>query len=408
MFIFDIMNVKKIDISNLAKGYTRSFSLAFQNKNFVIMAFLTMVCVFLFHCLNMIFSINLADQGLIEVMTYLLISMGGMAFLFMPFMFWLLPRLKPYMFMVLYTAFPVLGVLFIGFDVFSSYGFYAVLLSLCIGAKWSVVHSVFSVILSDNYRAHETSVMVLGNTLASIFGVLLGGWMSMSSSVQFYILICFAGFAGALMMIALFVLHKKLPLFEKSNRFEVLDLWTVMKQRPDLAKGTVFQGFFTLASGSLMPIWLKLMGVTGLGVGGLMAAKVTLQSFISPIVAKLSHVNFWKSVRIGFAFNVTGWVPWLVMSNPFTMLVSSIFWSTGEYLYGVGLDTQWYGQRRVVAMAAREMLLGVGRIVCTVIMVPILYLAYKFFAVAGLMFAILALLQLLRQFAVVDTKYAAE
>ncbi|PJF37617.1 MAG: hypothetical protein CUN55_21160, partial [Phototrophicales bacterium] len=55
------------------------------------------------------------------------------------------------------------------------------------------------------------------------------------------------------------------------------------------------------------------------------------------------------------------------------MLLSSTIWTVGLHLYSVGLGSRWYAHRCLASQAIREMALGVGRLVCVVIAVPLLY-----------------------------------
>lgn len=168
-----------------------------------------------------------------------------------------------------------------------------------------------------------------------------------------------------------------------------------LRQRPfnliDAAKSkkmqlaaTMQEGVFQFLIGFFAPVWMWVLGIKSVTMGILLSVQGIIKLCFSPIAGHLFHENKSHDIVLGASIKPLGWIPWMFIQAPWVMLISSSIWTVGMHLYSVGLGSRWYAHRCLASQAIREMALGIGRLICVVIAVPLLYNfgAHSFFIFA--------------------------
>jgi hypothetical protein len=136
---------------------------------------------------------------------------------------------------------------------------------------------------------------------------------------------------------------------------------------------TMQEGVFQFLIGFFAPVWMWVLGIKSVTMGLLLSVQGVIKLFLSPIAGHLFHENKSRDIILGAAIKPLGWIPWIIIKAPWVMLISSSLWTVGMHLYSVGLGSRWYSHQCLASQSIREMALGVGRIICVIIVVPLLY-----------------------------------
>ena len=242
---------------------------------------------------------------------------------------------------------------------------------------------------SDSNRGSEVALGEAGLTSGSVIGSFAGG-MALAFSDKYFVLL-FASLivplATASIMLALIKhereLGKKGDSCFKSDH-SLKSCLDELRKNPANSYATMAEGCFNAATFITMPVWLKILGVSGLAVGTISALRVILQLLLAPFLGALVDRDNGNEVKFGAILNFIGWIPWLFIQSPVLLLYSLIFWTSGNYLYASGLICRWYESRTLASMAAREVLLGVGRTVVLIIVTPLMFFSLQSFISAAI------------------------
>lgn len=157
---------------------------------------------------------------------------------------------------------------------------------------------------------------------------------------------------------------------------------------------TAQEGVFQFLIGFFAPVWMYVLGIKSVTMGLLLSLQGVIKLVLSPIAGHLFHENKSRDIVFGACIKPLGWIPWILVQAPWVMVISSAIWTTGMHLYAVGMGSRWYQQRCLASQAVREMALGLGRIICTLLAVPVLYMmgVQAFFILAFIMTAMTSVL----------------
>jgi hypothetical protein len=260
---------------------------------------------------------------------------------------------------------------------------------------WVLYHMSMLHYSSCNNRGNEVSLAHLGISVGCIIGSLAAGVM-LAYECPRGIVLC----VGAISIMAattfLYFFARKNTVIsdqcDESTDRMLVDIWAIISSKRLQAKATSLEMVYDVAVRSLWPIWLKVVEASGLAVGFLSALNVVIKCFISPIVGRFINQGSGQEAQNGPVLKIIGWLPWLVFAQPLTALWSSVFFAAGSHMFRVGLEARWYKHRALAPMAAREILLGFGRIFGAIVFIPILFYAPEFFVPLGIAFTVLILL----------------
>ena len=247
---------------------------------------------------------------------------------------------------------------------------------------------------SGDNRGNEVSVAHLCMTLGIIIGSVSSGYF-LSSNVE-QSLILFAGFAlSILATLLLYFFTKTQGLFKHhDNNLQALSgrgFIQAFINHPERSKATIAEMLHDVVTGTLWPVWMKLIGASSMAIGLLCGATVAMKFVLSPIVGRFVNLRNGLDSQYGPMIKLVGWLPWLFIVHPLTSLWSSIFFAAGSHIFKIGLEARWYESKTYTHLAVREFLLGTGRLIATIIMVPIMFYATQYYILAGVFMTALVL-----------------
>ena len=242
---------------------------------------------------------------------------------------------------------------------------------------------------SDSNRGSEVALGEAGHTTGGVLGSFAAG-IALAFSAKYFVLL-FASLivplATASIMWSLIkhereLQSKGIPFFE--NDHSLKSCLYEFRKNPANSYSTMAEGCFNAVTFITMPVWLKILGLSGLAVGTINALRVILQLLLAPFLGWLVYRDNGNEVKIDAILNFIGWLPWLIIQSPVLLLYSLIFWTSGTYLYASGLMCRWYESRTLAGMAAREVLLGIGRTLALIIVTPLMFFSLQSFISAAI------------------------
>lgn len=321
--------------------------------------------------LDLFIVIDLMDMPMQDMMTYLILKNAGVSAL-VSVLFWMVAKFGGKLLYPLFISLITGGVLFCVL-------WPAPLSPLQLGAAfvivnspfWALYHVFFAISISDENVGNEVSLAGTGMTVGIALGFLAGGFVQSLEAEFIGTLIGFIGMAGGTLMMILHAYKMRLKklLRESGALDETLGQAFIRCRYRSL--GTFMEGIMQMGGGSLWVIFLKLAGISAAAVGIWNAVMVLVKIFFTPIAGSLINHGKRREMLLGSVLNTFGWVPFVLTT---TMALPAMYiWSVGNQLYSSGLGSAWYQSRTVSSMMAREILLGVSRLICIPPLVLLLY-----------------------------------
>jgi len=111
-----------------------------------------------------------------------------------------------------------------------------------------------------------------------------------------------------------------------------------------------------------MPVWLRLIGISPLVTGALLALRPLLSFLLTPLVGHIVHGSNRRAVRVGGLLILAGWL-WLALTLDTVWMLLPAF---GLLVVGGNLITtaeigRWYKLRSPAGIIARESAITLGR-----------------------------------------------
>jgi hypothetical protein len=342
-----------------------------------------------------------ATMGMWAVMEHIVIRVLFVSMLTMPLLLWVgtVIAFKP--FIIITTLIQIIAsaaFFYIGPD--GANWLLTLLFSVGVAVFWSSFHLMMSNLVTDKNSGNEVCMADAGITVGILVGSILGG-VSLTMELG-----AFAFVAGPLMVIlGTFILYLTMGQSIKKSQMslsffgpdEDFNLKTLKAQKKNIAS-TLYEGVFQTIAHYLVPVWLHLMAVSAMGVGFLSAAQVALKIITSPIVGHLTNktalaeLSSDDDLDVGLALKSAGWLPWLFIQTPLLYVFSSLFWTAGQHFYSIGMASRWYRKRSICHLALREWSLGLGRLITTLVALPLLYWSLDFYIVFCVFLSTLMLL----------------
>lgn len=255
---------------------------------------------------------------------------------------------------------------------------YSVLLATMMMPFWIAYHAVMIEFTSEDNRGNDVSVSLIGMGIGSIIGTSCGGAvLQYFGENHWYIAISMIAIFGGTIL--------QMSLIRKDNfnlkGGKLMDSFT---KRPYRTMNTLMDGVCGFLIVMAAPIWLGAIGMKALGTGVASSLQTLLKIVLSPYTGVLTNANKGRETTYGSMMNTLGWLPWLLFQSPWILVWSYALWGMGYHLYGVGLQSRWYQERTYANMAAREFLLGAGRLLACLFCLPLVYTnIWLFFAVCS-------------------------
>lgn len=272
-----------------------------------------------------------------------------------------------------------------------------VALSVAIVPFWFAFHTIMLASTHDEDRGEEVSMAWVSNVLGGMFGAILAG-VFLASGVERSDA-AGLGFAfnglGALCLLPLLpnlhVLHQKTSAALREGEQDVLhneSLWRALHRPRRYVFSTLATSMSEALTAFLLPVWLKMAGVAGLAIGLAFALKASVRFVLSPLTGILVRRAKGQELSLSAICSGLGWLGWLILSPSAALLTgTTLLWTAGEHLYGVGMDSRWYATRSYACLVVREIYLTVGRCLVTLIALPIIYGTPDHFPLIGIAIA---------------------
>ncbi|MCK5384375.1 MAG: hypothetical protein KAJ29_02280 [Alphaproteobacteria bacterium] len=346
----------------------------------------TIIGVFGNTLLDVYIALDLAALNMISLLSFLIIRYAVNNLLIMPIGFSLLSRFcAKHIFSVLIPF--QIGIIF--FILCTKNILAPWLLGGCATMAmtpfWLIYHVCILHHSSQKNRGNEVSLAHLFMSAGAIIASITAGIALITAIEMTEILLLGATF---LTMATLFlcVFANKTGVFSAHKEMIALQRKTSLLgavfQQKARSKATIAECFHEMSTGVLWPVWMKSIGATALAASVLYAITIATKTFISPLAGRFTNLRTGHDLQHGSFIGLIGWFPWLISVHPLTTLVSSIFFATGSHFFNVGLEARWYEERTYAHLAVREILLGVGRIIGLLILVPLLFYAPNFYILA--------------------------
>ena len=337
------------------------------------------------------FAFDLASMDLKAVLGFFSGKFIFSNLFFLPMLFIIVQRSKtPLVFMALViTQLLAMAALFYNKDLFNSgiFGdtfFAGVILSFVTEPFWVIYHYLMLKLTSAENRGHEVSVAELGLQIGSAVGALGAGMML--TFMPGYIFPIFAGFLMIVPTSLLSILSTQN--FEPPSAAEAqtsfLAPYIVLFQQWRLSLATIMQGVLEGLTVYYAPLWMKLLGFSAIIMSSLTSAKLIARILISPLTGHLFEKKNREELKLGSAIYIISWLPWLVLSNAVSFIISSVLWSLYNHLIKVGLDGRWYDNQTMDGMATREVAMGIGRVLALLTVAPLIIISPFIFFIGAI------------------------
>lgn len=327
---------------------------------------------------------DIAGQGMAALLSFLIARYSLGCFVCMPAGFLALARFGARRTFACAMMLQVLGASYMLLNLGTALvpWMYGLLGAMTTAPFWIAYHTALTLNTSAENRGNEVVLADAGRTLGAMAGSILGG---IALAMEFPLGSGPVIFALVLVACGTFILARRLMGTDVHIDYGNGTILGALVQQPARTVLTVFDGAIYNLTFMLAPVWLKIMGLGGMAVGIINALSVVLNVIMAPFAGAMMNRRDGREVTIGSALWFAGWAPWAVLSSPLLLAGTYLFWSTAAQLTGNGLTCKWYEVRCVKALAAREILIGVARVVSTITVVPILYLSFTHFAWAAIL-----------------------
>lgn len=321
------------------------------------------------------FAFDLASFGMGPLMAFFITRFTFSNFLLMPGGFYLISRFWGWpcflSLLILSAAAGIIAFFTTGLpkDTLLYPVYMAFLLSGSSCSFWVLFHAALTFSVSDKNIGNDVSISGVIASMGNAVGLLLTGFiMIQASDITAPLLYSFLTAASFLLCLALAKQQK--PDFSKG--FHPIN--TIKQGCGFRTKMTIYHGIKQFLSFFAAPAWLAVLGVTSIVTGLLLAFNILIHLLSSPFLGHIFHLNKAQEIKAGTGFVLAGWLPWLISQNSYIMLLSAPLWGMGDNMIHIGVTSRWYQERSLSGNAAREILLGVGRLVACFICIPLLFL----------------------------------
>jgi MFS family permease len=378
----------------------RSFIAPFKNSELLINYFGIFIGAFGFAGMMMFFAYDFAQYGAFIVTLFFTVRFFVANILCIPFIYFMFHRYKIKVGYIVIVTVQVIVAFYLYFFAQFLHGNVnwistieaALIFSLMSVPFWSSFHLNMLCFTSDQNRGNEVSVSQLVSFLGSMSGTLFSGFALAYLDMRYSMLGLFIILLLSTLIMA-FISWKKDMSFLLNRPFNLIEAARTKKLQ---LLATMQEGVFQFLIGFFAPVWMWVLGIKSVTIGLLLSLQGIIKLCLSPIAGHLFHENKSRDIVLGASIKPLGWLPWIFIQAPWVMLISSSIWTVGMHLYSVGMGSRWYSNRCLASQSIREMALGVGRIICVLIAVPLLYNwgPQKFFILAFAMTSVTSVIAL--------------
>lgn len=340
-------------------------------------------------------SFTLASQGPENIIVFFLARFGTTNLIWLPFLFYIFERwpLRIFVTFQITLSLITLGIIFFYSDTLLDRAdlmaaFVLGLINTALPAGfWTMYHSLMTTSATDDNHGNDVAIADVAITLGNVVGSVFAGLGLVYMADYWFLSVCLI-----LIFISIFILAYVLKAYPRQQSpYPFLSIYKAVLIKPRRTLNTIMQGASQLLVTFFAPVWMAIIGLGGLGTGLIMALQTSLKIIMSPIVGHMTNQSHGKEGIIGTSIKTAGWLPWIISQSHWLLLPSSILWFLGSQFYNIGIASRWYMERSTVYTAAREVCLGIGRIVAVVLLTPLLYLDPAYFFIGAALISALSI-----------------
>lgn len=260
------------------------------------------------------------------------------------------------------------------------------LIAIIFSPFWAFFHNLMLHFTSKDNRGHEVSIAELGLKIGVVTASMMSGLM-----LTFFPGILFPLVSLGCLIIGTIILSFIILDFagmQPDKDTDFLKPYKDLTTRKWLSIATMLQAALTSLVEFFVPIWMKFLGFSAIITGGVLMSQIIVRTAISPITGYLFARKNGGELRLGSLLFMIGWAPWLFIQNYALLVFSFINWAVSSHTINVGMDGRWYDQQTLEGMASREILLGIGRLLCVITVIPLLMISPAMFIIASIALAI--------------------
>lgn len=343
--------------------------------------------------MDVYFAYDLASLGMMSVITFFVFRSLPASLTFMPIAFCALQacsekkqskkRVLSVIFVIqLVTLLTTIALVLSGyiFPVF----LIGVVLGLSGAAFWLFYHAIMVNTAGGDNVGNEIGMAHIAMTVGGFIGALLAGlFLSLSITREVFLLLSVILALCATIFLLIFTLKQSYVQKGGCQQNTPVKLSNFFLS-PRRIVATILESSYDSVTNHFWPIWIKMIGGAGMVAASLHAFLVVIKFVTSPIAGLLINTRQGRDLRYGAYAKLLGWVPWLLAVTPMTSLFSSVFVAVGSHMYRVGLESRWYEEKAYIHLAAREIYVGLGRVIAVLVFVPILFLMSHLYVPAGI------------------------
>jgi hypothetical protein len=312
--------------------------------------------------LCLVLSYTLAGQGLTDNLIYQILRILALGLLGIGASFWLVSKPKGRLWVLLCQIFGV-GLFILGptSPVCCAIGY-----ALATSGFWATYNERFALQQSVNNNGREMALGMLWALVTNAGGTWLGGYLLQKNLYGFSLTL-----GLAMVVIATQLLYSPFPCGNILKEASSL----IPKRKPS-SWMSFYAGILSAVQDSCLPSWFRVMGLSPLSTGTILAMQSVLGFVFAPIVGNLVQKGTFRSSRVGGVVVFAGWVlMFAVISNPWLLAVTLGFLSVGRNFIDTTEATRWFKLKTPQAITARENLLAYGRFVGFSAALPMAFLA---------------------------------
>lgn len=350
-----------------------AFILPFQDPQRGYIYFTSFFFALGFAFLDIFIALDVAAMGQRELTEYIVAKLGAISII-IPIALWLMGRIPDSLLYLLLLSLSLAGLACMIFMETEARPLeIGLLYASAVSPFWAMYHCMFASATSDKNLGNEVSLAGTGMTIGMTFGAVLGGFCSQYELNELGLYLGFIILILSNLALIIRALKTKFTKTLKNSGAMDESLWGALKRCKYRSVGSFLEGIFQAPTGNLWVAFLSLSGITAAAVGIWQAVMVLVKIVVTPLAGSLVNHGRRREMLLGAGLNLFGWVPFLYGFTSFFVLLFMNIWAVGIQLFTTGLTSAWYGSRTVAAIIVREIIIGVGRVGCALVLIPLLY-----------------------------------
>ncbi len=364
-------------LAELRRFLYNAFVLPCKDVQRAYLYFTSIIFAFSSAFIDLFIVIDLIDLSAFEMIQYQIVKLGGVSLLVV-LILWMITKYGGKVIYPFITAMLSSAMVFCIFWPYDLTPWQLGMIFMLVNAPfWSLYHVFFAISVSDENVGNEVSLAGTGMTVGMALGYFAGGFFQAIGIGMFGLVLGFGGMAIGTCMLIYHAYKLKLRRLIIASGSLTETLPEAFKRCRYRSLGSILEGLMHIGGGSLWAIFLSFSGITATAVGIWSALMVLVKVIFTPIAGSLINHGKRREMFWGSFVTSIGWIPFLFTTT--FALPAMYIWSVGNQLFSSGLSSAWYQSRTIASLIAREIILGIVRVIFIPPMVLILYASTDYF-----------------------------